>query len=63
MQWWIIGYLIIGIGLAEGTVWNKRVNNMPRDVPTITAGGYSAVVICWVLYLLIYLGGKVNGRS
>lgn len=64
-MWWLIGYMVIGIGLAEGTIYNKRKFNMPPDV-SITVGGYSAVVVFWFFYLLMYLymkGRSRNGRS
>lgn len=57
MQYWILGYLLVGILLAEGVTWNKRKNNIPRDVE-VTTGTYSVVVLLWVLFLFEYLWRK-----
>ena len=49
--WWLIGYMAIGIGIAEGATYNKRHNPKATDFD-MTTGIYSAIVIFWFCYFV-----------
>lgn len=61
-MWWLIGYLLVGIVIAEGVVKNKRENNIPHDLD-VTTTVYSSVVLCWFPYLLVFLYKKWRDRD
>jgi len=50
MSWldWIIPYLIVGIGLAEGANWARR-----RARQSFRGGAYLVVVLLWPLMILM----------